>query len=181
MSTFNNLIVIDKSPFEEIDCAQKCDLVYSSSVLEHVKNVFSFYNNLSEITNFHGYSYHYIDLRDHRYFAKPLEFLKLSEKEYSVINTENRLRSIDHLNYLREFGFEILDTEFQYISPVGYIGIDSEITQIDSVKKYDDIPEVLTELDLLKFDVKFQSYSRRELGIIGITVLAKKSNSKAID
>ena len=98
-----------------------------------------------------------------------------------MINTENRLRSIDHLNYLREFGFEILDTEFQYISPVGYIGIDSEITQIDSVKKYDDIPEVLTELDLLKFDVKFQSYSRRELGIIGITVLAKKSNSKAID
>ena len=59
--------------------------------------------------------------------------------------------------------------------------ITGDTLQIDSVKKYDDIPEVLTELDLLKFDVKFQSYSRRELGIIGITVLAKKSNSKAID
>jgi len=178
MSTFNNLIVIDKIPFEEINCAQKCDLVYSSSVLEHVKNIYSFYENLRDITNLHGYSYHYIDLRDHRYFAKPLEFLKLSEKEYGIIATENRLRSIDHLNYLRDFGFEIIDTEFEYISPVGYTDIDSEITRVDSVKNYDDIPEVLTELDLLKLDVKFQSYPRRELGIIGITVLAKKSNTK---
>jgi SAM-dependent methyltransferase len=171
---FKKIQTLELTPFEETDGIYECDLVYSNSVLEHVHNVSSFYRKLSEVTKAGGFSYHSIDLRDHLNFFRPLEFLRMSPSEYSSINTENRLRSIDHIKYLEELNFEILKLEFDYIEPGEFLGLESVITKTLISSDYLSVPELFSDNQKMQLDKLFWDYENRELGIVGVRILARK-------
>ena len=53
-----------------------------------------------------------IDLRDHRDFTRPLDFLCMTPDEYAEIATENRLRASDWQRLFDEAGFETLERRY---------------------------------------------------------------------
>jgi len=61
------------------------DVVLSNAVLEHVQHLQTSVANLAMVTAAGGYGFHQVDLRDHRDFNRPLEYLTLSEQEYDAI------------------------------------------------------------------------------------------------
>ncbi len=78
---------------------QKCDILLSHLVLEHVGSVESFYINAYRLLSPKGYSYNIVDLSDHTYhvfgkfkFAQPfshsraLYHLRYSNKEFDLLN-----------------------------------------------------------------------------------------------
>lgn len=143
-------------------------------MLEHVHNVKDFYLQMAKITKMGGYAYHGIDLRDHLNYFRPLEFLKLSKLEYSSINTENRLRSIDHLNHFKNAGFEIISVKYGYIDKLEFKNLNSILTKTNYSYKYMDVPEILTEKDFSELNSDFRGYPSRELSITGIGILGRK-------
>ena len=61
------------------------DVVVSNAVLEHVEDLQATAASLAGVTVPGGYGLHQVDLRDHRSFDRPLEFLTLSRREYDEI------------------------------------------------------------------------------------------------
>lgn len=95
------------------------DYVYSNAVLEHVISPEETLKEIKRVLKPGGITAHQVDLRDHRDFSKPLEFLKYSkedwEKELNEIkkhdpsNHMNRWRFFDWFSCLKKMDFEILD------------------------------------------------------------------------
>jgi SAM-dependent methyltransferase len=170
----NNIRIFDEINFENLSSLDNFDLTFSNSVLEHVHNVKDVYSQISKITKVGGYAYHTIDLRDHLNYFRPLEFLKLSKNDYLKINTENRLRSIDHLNYFKKNSFEILTVKYHFIKRSEFENLSSFIKETDNCDKYLEVPEILSDIDRSQLHPDFQKYDLRELSIIGISILARK-------
>lgn len=106
------LEICDRQPFEEIDIDGGFDLVYSVSVLEHVMNPRGVVAKMQQLLRPGGYACHSIDLRDHANFEDPLGFLRLSEEEYALRRTENRLRASDWFALFDELGLTLIGREF---------------------------------------------------------------------
>ena len=68
---------------------QTFDLVLSNAVLEHVQDLQVTTASLARITAKGGYGMHQVDLRDHRDFDRPLEFLTVSDDEFAAIRRES--------------------------------------------------------------------------------------------
>lgn len=92
---------------------QSIDVVISNAVLEHLNSLKSAFFNLSRITKSGGMGIHTVDFRDHRDFDRPLEYLLLSDKEFSRGFKEchgefgNRYRPQEMRDLLEQVGFEI--------------------------------------------------------------------------
>ncbi len=106
------LEVHDRRPFDEIGLDAQFDLIISTSVLEHVTRPREVLAKVASLLRPGGYTWHSIDLRDHRDFSQPLDFLEMTEKEYAAIESENRLRASDWLVIFREIGLETVECEF---------------------------------------------------------------------
>ena len=65
------------------------DVVLSNAVLEHVEDLGATAYNLAAKTRPGGIGIHQIDLRDHRDFTRPLEYLTLSPEEVARIRQES--------------------------------------------------------------------------------------------
>ena len=65
------------------------DLVLSNAVLEHVEDLQITAASLAAITAPGGRGIHQVDLRDHRDFSRPLEFLTLPEDEFTAVRRES--------------------------------------------------------------------------------------------
>jgi SAM-dependent methyltransferase len=94
---------------------ESIDLVVTSAAFEHFLNPESVVKELSRITSIGGLSCHCIDMRDHRDFTKPLDFLKLSENQWQEINRNsqgyshtNRLRHSQIIALFNSSGFNLL-------------------------------------------------------------------------
>jgi SAM-dependent methyltransferase len=103
---------LSNTPFEKFAYTQKFNFIFSVSALEHVFSPEEVVHNISNWLEPGGYSWHSIDLRDHRNFDAPLEFLKLSETEYAAIRTENRWRASDWLSIFEKHGLELIEKQF---------------------------------------------------------------------
>jgi hypothetical protein len=68
---------------------ERFDVVFSNAVLEHVENLEATTRNLAAVTELGGYGFHQIDLRDHRDFDRPLEFLTLSARAFERLRSES--------------------------------------------------------------------------------------------
>jgi hypothetical protein len=64
---------------------RRFDVVFSNAVLEHVQDISATTTNLAAVTTEHGYGFHQVDLRDHRDFSRPLEYLTMPRAEYNAI------------------------------------------------------------------------------------------------
>lgn len=84
------------------------DMIFSNAVLEHVREPIDVLRNLHRMLAPNGWFVHAIDLRDHRDFNKPLEFLALSEAAYRTEDPYgNRHRASDWLRDFAASGFSV--------------------------------------------------------------------------
>ena len=75
------------------------DCVYSFATFEHFRDPDGAAAELFRITKPGGVNYHSVDLRDHRNFNEPLEFLTLSAEQWRDVG--GRLPGYSHTNRLR--------------------------------------------------------------------------------
>ena len=94
---------------------QKVDLVYSISVLEHVKSVKETIKALSKVLKKDGLMYHHIDLRDHYNFEQPFLFYKYSDKVWNKYLTREGVSYTNRIRY-REFMNFFLDSSLKVVS-----------------------------------------------------------------
>jgi SAM-dependent methyltransferase len=107
---------------------QSIDIVLSYDVLEHLYDLNSAFSQMARITKPGGFGLHKVDFRDHRDFSRPLEYLLLSEKEFSREFKErhgecgNRYRPREMWRLLESVGFEVkefrpdINVEEEYLS-----------------------------------------------------------------
>lgn len=113
---------------------QKFDLVYSVSVLEHVKNIEAVAGKLNEILKENALAYHLIDMRDHYNFLTPFLFYKYSNFVWEKYLTKegvsytNRLRYADYKKIFSNCGFKLIDEEITRY-PLGFGKISREFKE----------------------------------------------------
>ena len=89
------------------------DIIYSVSVLEHVRNPGRLIRQASEILSANGCMYHHIDMRDHYNFARPFLFLRYSDYVWNTFLTKeglsftNRYRYTDFRKLFEYYGLAI--------------------------------------------------------------------------
>jgi len=71
------------------------DLVYTSAAFEHFMEPDAAVHEMARVTRPGGFSFHIVDLRDHRNFSRPLEFLKLPQAEWTRVcrTTDTAIRT----------------------------------------------------------------------------------------
>jgi SAM-dependent methyltransferase len=91
------------------------DVVLSTAVLEHVFDLPAAIRELARVTVPGGVNSHQVDFRDHRDFARPLEFLLMPDKGFTRLfdrrhgDFGNRWRHYEISTLLRASGFSIED------------------------------------------------------------------------
>lgn len=118
------------------------DVSFSNAVFEHFVYPKEAVKELARITKKGGLGFHQIDLRDHRDYDKPLEFLTFPEKMFQIMSKlnhahfGNRLRYSEYNQLFENYGFEV---EFKPDS----VADDSYLDQIlkKAIKKYRKMPK----------------------------------------
>lgn len=114
---YDGIIDTWRSPAEHVAQASDAqfDLVLSHAALEHVRDFPAVASELARLTRPGGGGAHQIDFRHHRDFARPLEFLLMSEADFQTQFaaesgcTGNRWR-LDEVRALFErAGFDLVD------------------------------------------------------------------------
>jgi len=165
------LDVQDERPFESLEGPHDLDLVFSTSVLEHVAEPRAVVARMHDLLRSGGHAWHCIDLRDHRDFGKPLDFLRLTAHEYATIDTENRLRASEWQALFAAQGFAIVDAQYSTL-PRGCVR-PSNADLIHSLAPPHE-PWVDTALRAT-FQPPFATMDLVDLSILGITLLCKKT------
>jgi SAM-dependent methyltransferase len=88
---------VEKLPFRD----SSFDCVYSSATFEHFKLPQQAVQELFRVTKAGGVHCHIIDLRDHRDFNNPMEFLTLDDSQWLAHYASIRSTSYSHTNRLR--------------------------------------------------------------------------------
>jgi SAM-dependent methyltransferase len=103
------------------------DLSHSHTVLEHVQDLPRFLDRLRRSTRPGGWSVHYVDLRDHRFYEDPARypwwsFLRQASFDDrtrpAALRLCNRLRYRDHLRVYAEAGWEVVDVKADPPEPI---------------------------------------------------------------
>lgn len=118
------------------------DVSFSNAVFEHFVYPKEAVKELARITKKGGLGFHQIDLRDHRDYDKPLEFLTFPKKMFQCMSKlnhahfGNRLRYSEYNQLFENYGFEV---EFKPDS----VADDSYLDQIlkKAIKKYRKMPK----------------------------------------
>jgi methyltransferase family protein len=167
---------------EQLELADNSmDIVFSLAVLEHVHSPQAVIENIYRMTRPGGWCLHMIDLRDHRDFDKPLEFLKLEESSYraSRPNGENRWRASDFIDAFASAGFEIVNTELTD-GPVALNeerNCDTARSLIDPVvrpTRLEDCATWVTEAQRADFKPPFNDKSLQDLSVLSVSLLCRK-------
>ena len=93
--------------------SESFDIVISNAVFEHVEDPQAAARETMRVTRPGGFGIHQVDFRDHRDFARPLEYLLLSRTEFSRLfayaqgSCGNRWRQSDFISVFSEAGFAI--------------------------------------------------------------------------
>ncbi|MBL9078266.1 MAG: class I SAM-dependent methyltransferase [Planctomycetes bacterium] len=167
--TVRGLEIADRCPFEQAPIGGGFDLIFSTSVLEHVGRPRQVVERMHELLWSGGHVWHCIDLRDHRDFDRPLDFLRLTVEQYAAIDTENRLRASDWLDLFCDCGFEIVDRQYSTLRAGGKGG------NADLV--HASVPPATPWVDdalRATFQPPFAAMDATDLSILGLTVLCRK-------
>jgi SAM-dependent methyltransferase len=104
------------------------DIACSVAVLEHVCDPDKVFQNIYRSLKPGGYSIHQIDFRDHRDFARPLEFLLLDDESFEgcvgeaeKYSTGNRLRFTPTCSLWQDTGFTDIRTHVNEEASAAYM------------------------------------------------------------
>ncbi|MBD3215548.1 MAG: methyltransferase domain-containing protein [Candidatus Lokiarchaeota archaeon] len=140
---------IEKSEYLE---KSSIDLIFSLSVLEHVKNLEITIGMMSYLIKNGGYIYSSVDLRDHFHIRDHcyLDFLKYPEYFWKLIGHTNRVRFNQYVNYIKKFNLKINSLK---ISGMGSIETISKI-KTGFIEKYTHLSN--RELSVFSFKILIQ-------------------------
>jgi len=140
--------------------ASSVDIVFSNSVLEHVPRagIEACFAEAYRILRPGGVMFHSVNCGDHYAYTDrsidQLHYLQYSEDDWAKWNNEflyqNRLRAIDFIELARHAGFTI---------------------EVDTSRA---TPERLAQLDGIQVDPAFAHYTRDQLAITSVDLLARK-------
>lgn len=164
------LEVQDQRPFETLAGPNELDLVFSTSVLEHVHDPRAVVARMYELLRAGGHAWHCIDLRDHRDFARPLDFLTMTREQYAAIDTENRLRASDWRALFVAQGFEVIDTQYSSLRPGCERPSNASLVHSAAPPSEPWVDAALRST----FRPPFASLDLVDLSILGITLLCRK-------
>ena len=133
------------------------DFVFSHSTLEHIVDPTMTLDTIFRVLRKSGVTAHHIDLRDHRDFSRPLEFLKDDASAWEKrrasaqahLYNMNRWRTSDYRTTLERKGFRILK-----IQPTGTHAVSEEFRR--------------------SLHPDFQKYSLEDLSVSSVLIIAKK-------
>jgi len=133
------------------------DYIFSNATLEHVTDPMRTVEAFARALRTGGVTAHLIDLRDHRDFSHPLEFLKIDDASWQARYKDpailylymNRWRASDFKAAFEKVGFEILEMRPSSTYPV-------------------------TEAVRATFQPRFQKDSLEDLSITGLLIVARK-------
>lgn len=101
-------------PAEEVDrIGRTFDLIFTNAVLEHVQDLQAAAASLARVSARGAHGFHQVDLRDHRDFSRPLEFLTVSDAEFADIRRASfcecggHWRASDVAAAFTSFGFRV--------------------------------------------------------------------------
>ena len=101
---------------ERLPCEDdSVDCVFTSAAFEHFRDPLAVVNELSRVTRGGGLSCHAIDMRDHRDFSQPLDYLMVTEDAWRQLHLAspsytytNRLRPSGVVSLFGSAGFTLL-------------------------------------------------------------------------
>jgi len=132
---------------ENFNDVESYDVCYSCAVMEHVVDIPSFIAKTYSLLREGGYAFHWIDLRDHRDFSKPLDFLRIGKSDWHEKYCEsghflhgNQLRYSDYKKMFLQYGFNIVDESVYMKNPYDYIhDVSSELADEYASLAWDDL------------------------------------------
>lgn len=115
---FQTIPSTDAASLPGLDTA--IDLVFSFSVLEHIRHLPTVLDRLRQVIAPDGLAIHGIDLRDHTDFNHPLKYLQFSETEFLARYSEehNRSRRADYIKMFEAAGWKVVRQRFAGQLPV---------------------------------------------------------------
>ena len=99
------------------------DLVFSIASFEHFSDPVAAVRECTRVMAPGGLALHQIDLRDHRDFSKPLDFLRYEEEEWKKLHTDlfcftNRFRKSDFERAFAESGLAVSGVDVNMKAPL---------------------------------------------------------------
>jgi SAM-dependent methyltransferase len=129
------------------------DIIYSHACLEHVLDPAKAVASIGRLLKPGGVTSHQIDLRDHRDFSRPLEFLRYSDRVWKLAHSHtaftNRWRRSDWAAAFADAGLDV----------------------ISAASTHDERPELL---DQERFHASFASRDVDDLACTGLLIAAQK-------
>lgn len=156
---------------------EKMDLIFSVSVLEHIRHLDVV---LTELYNFGGrgcISIHGIDARDHTDFNSPIRYLYLSEDDFNNTYDEsnNRWRLPDYVEKMDGSKWATgRKTEVEYVKELSNLsGGKTDMYTLAMcgpenifTKDLTDIKQILSEAEVKNLDLAFHSYSAKSISAL---------------
>lgn len=121
------------------------DAVVSNAVLEHVFDLPTACRELARVSKPLARQFHQVDFRDHRDFARPLEYLLLGDREFRRMFAErhgecgSQWRPSEVARFFETAGFEVIRFEPNMFADEGYVG-EFEPRLRSSASRYRDTP-----------------------------------------
>ena len=156
------------------------DFVFSVTVLEHVEETSPLLSNALRMMKGNGWCYHVIDLRDHRNFSRPLEFLKCGPDEFRRVYSGSRARYREHVAEFIRCGYAVDFVEYATpppaISPSKTDCFAPLTRRIEDmfVSNVKDIEVWVTEEMRAQFSEEYRSQSLSDLSVTQVSVAAHK-------
>lgn len=95
------------------------DIIYSHACLEHVRDPAKAVASIARLLKPGGVTSHQIDLRDHRDFSRPLEFLRWSDRVWKLAHSDttytNRWRRSDWTVALADAGLDVISAASTHV------------------------------------------------------------------
>jgi hypothetical protein len=158
------------------------DLVFSFSVLEHIRHLPDVLGKLRSAIAPDGLSVHWIDLRDHTDFDDPLKFLRIDEAEFLARydTAHNRWRRSEYIRMFKQAGWEVVRERFGGQLPTLSTG---GTDMLAAAAKGPERVFVSDPRDLLQdgagvyddLSLPYRNLPREELSIMVLEVIAKPS------
>ncbi|MFA4886709.1 MAG: methyltransferase domain-containing protein [Candidatus Nanoarchaeia archaeon] len=152
----------------KISRAGSADIVYSRSVLEHVEDPKKSLVDQCKLLKVGGIMIHDIDLRDHRDFTHPLEFLKYSQAEWEEVQNRNPVHGRQNRVRASEYRTALAD----HFRVLRWVENFSDYSRNLLRKNF--TPVRVDEETQRSFDPYFQEMSREDLSVTNLSLVVRK-------
>jgi hypothetical protein len=139
---------------------EQFDVVISTAVLEHVRDIGKVCAELKRVTKRCGYNSHQIDLRYHRSFDRPLDHFLMSDEEWIADATANNF----------ELGTRMRASEF--IKVFNHHGLITVRNQVNARPTPEYLAEVLPQIRTAGHS--YSNWSEEDFRITGMRLVTQK-------